>query len=1316
MLEPIRVLHFEDNPADVRLFKEYLKEASDEYVVQSAGRLSAGLKLLETGTYDIVLLDLGMPDGSGIECLRRIRPFAPDIPILVLSGERDEHLARKTVHEGAQDYLIKGDISARALVRSIDYAIERKQSERRILHLNSILRSIQAIDRLIVRERDEQKLLQGACDILHAEGKFSITWIGLLSRSSNRVVPAAAAGLDIGIVRRHTITTDDKPTGKGPSGTVIGLKETRVFTDLSDKRFDPWRDSIRELGITSGIASPLIIDDVVFGVLNVYSRHPNPFSDEEAALIEEVARDLSFAVTAIRARQEKERMARSLREEEERFRTLIDNLNDIVFNVDQEGYITYISPIVTQIADRTPAEIIGRRFDEFLDEHQSNIIGEHFRDILTGKQTLFEIKLKDKDNNDRYFRISSRLQSVEGRVTGVCGTMSDITEKRRAEAELIRTNEALHETGRILKAILDNIPDIAWLKDAESRFIAVNKPLGTLCGFAPEDLVGKTDLDVWPTKLAKRYLADDREVMRSGVAKTFEEPLTDVEGKTRWIETIKTPIYGNNGEIIGTTGIARDITERRLIEERLREQAEILDQINDIVITTDLGGKITSFNKGAERSIGYRADEALGKSIELIYPERQYGEVRARTIKGLKHDREIRDEFTVKRKNGTEFPVQLTLALRTSSQGKTVGIIGSAVDITERKKAEEALRESELRYRLLAENANDIIFTTDLSLKPTYFSPSVTRLRGYTTREAMSQTPAQVLTPASLKVVNDALNEEIEIEAKGGKKFRHTRTLQLEMTCKDGSTVWTETTFSSLRDKDMTPVGFLGITRDISERRRNEDALKESEERFRTLFESSKDAILVVTVSGDIVAINSAGLDLFGYAEHEIGSINTASFYPDPEERACFREKIERDGYLKDYEIIYRKKDGTLLDCLETATAIRDERGAIVGYQGTIRDISEHRKMEKRLMQAEKLSSLGGMISGVAHELNNPLTSIIGNAQLLMRKEIPLDFRNKLEIIQRESIRCTKIVGGLLSFAREHRPERRMIDINTVVAESLLLREYDLRVNNIRVVTDLVENIPQTSADPYQLQQVFVNLINNSHDALAEKGGGTLSIRSFSKDGSIYIVFADDGPGISPDDLNRVFDPFFTTRDIGKGTGLGLSIAYGIINEHGGTIDAESRRGKGSTFTVRIPVVEQYEPPITNSGVISPAAAPKKRRILVVEDEEPLRKILIESLTEEGYGVKGVPNGQEAIGLLKIVRFDCIISDLKMPGIGGKQLYEFIRKHTPDLSGRVLFMTGDVLGKDTQRFLRDTGNPYIEKPFELSQLFSLVQKLFSGLK
>ncbi|MBN2224561.1 MAG: PAS domain S-box protein, partial [Deltaproteobacteria bacterium] len=1087
MPRPIHVLHFEDDPADAARFRDYLVQSKRDYRIDAVECLSDGLNLLKTAARDIILLDLGLPDCKGIECFRRVRSFVLDIPILVLGEKRDDRLAKKTVHEGAQDYLIKDDINQQALVRSVDYAIERSMAEKRIAHLNRLLRSIREINRLIVREKDKDTLLKKACEIICEVSGYRFAWIGLVEPGHTRVIPTAHAGFEEGYLTAVTMTWDNGPTGRGPTGTAIRKRKTVVREDLiRDSEDGPWSKESTARGYRASLAAPLFHDKTVYGALNVYSDKPGFFDKEEVLLLSEIARDIALALFMIKSEQKRkmaEQEAVYLKEYNE---SIINAMPDPIDIVDRAMTLVF--------QNRASRDKFGNGIDKKCHDfyHGSGKPCGHCTAVnaLKEKKTYSrDVLIKDGLHAEV---VSSPILMPDGRLCCM-EIIRDITDRKRAEEELSRSNDALRETEKIQKAILDNIPDIAWLKDKECRFIAVNEPFARMCGFTSKDLVGKTDLDVWPVELAGRYMTDDREVMRSGAAKTVEEPLTDVEGKTRWIETIKTPIYGNRGEVIGTTGIARDITERRQIEEQLREQADILDQIHDIVITTDLQGTITSWSRGAERQMGYRADEMLGRPIELIYPESDYEATKKRMIDGLRGNGEIRNEFTIKRKDGTEFPVHLTLTLRKDTGGKTVGIIGSAVDITERKKAEEALKASEEKYRLVVENGNEaIVVAQDNILK--FVNPQTEVLSGYSREELLGKPFTEFIYSEDrggvLKHYQKRLTGETAIYPE---RFR--------ITHRNGEPRWAETRVVII-DWEGRPATLV-FFHDITEQRLAEEARRESEKKYRDLFERSKDTVFMATVDGRIVAINPAGSELFGYTEEEIKDINVAEFYVNPDDRARFRQQIEQQGYTKDFEITYRKKDGTFLDCLETATVARDRKGRIVGYQGTIRDVTEHKKMEKRLVQAEKLSSIGGMISGVAHELNNPLTSIIGNAQLLMRKEIPHDFRNKLEVIQRESVRCTRIVGGLLSFAREHRPQRRMIDINTVLMESLKLREYDLKVNNIQMGTNLADDIPETSADPFQLQQVFINLINNSHDALRDKGGGTLSIRSFSKDNSI---------------------------------------------------------------------------------------------------------------------------------------------------------------------------------------------------------------------
>jgi PAS domain S-box-containing protein len=514
------------------------------------------------------------------------------------------------------------------------------------------------------------------------------------------------------------------------------------------------------------------------------------------------------------------------------------------------------------------------------------------------------------------------------------------------------------------------------------------------------------------------------------------------------------------------------------------------------------------------------------------------------------------------------------------------------------------------------------------------------------------------------------------------------------------------------------------IFEDITERKTSEQELEklneilferalelvESEEKFKGVFQTSRDFTFISTLDGRILDSNESVRDFFGYSSNEIRNMNIRDFYAYPEERDKFKELVSKKGYVENHELKLRKKDGTTINAEITVVTRKDRNGDVIGFQGSVRDITERRMMEQQLQQSEKLSTIGTMISGVAHELNNPLTSIIGNAQLLLRKDIPDEIREKLNTIFRESKRSAGIVNGLLAFAREHKPERKLTDINDVMRESIKLRDYDMKVSNIEVKLSLADDLPETMSDPFQLQQVFINLINNARDALADRQAGALVIRTYRKGDAVLIEFEDNGPGIASELVNKIFDPFFTTKEVGKGTGLGLSMAYGIMKEHDGSISAESGPGRGAKFVVTLPITKGAEPVIEEikAGVKTP---PGSRAVLVVEDEASLRDLLVDALSEGGFLVEAASTGEEAIQLVERRNFDAVISDIKMPGIGGKELYLYIQKHHPEIAEKIVFITGDVLSRDTQSFLQITNSRFIEKPFSPDALVVLLNDM-----
>jgi len=393
---------------------------------------------------------------------------------------------------------------------------------------------------------------------------------------------------------------------------------------------------------------------------------------------------------------------------------------------------------------------------------------------------------------------------------------------------------------------------------------------------------------------------------------------------------------------------------------------------------------------------------------------------------------------------------------------------------------------------------------------------------------------------------------------------------------------------------------------------------------------------------------------------------------------------------------------------------------------------------QARLVQSEKMSAVGQLVSGVAHELNNPLTAVLGYSQLLEGSDLNPRARQDLEKIRRAADRCSRIVKDLLTFSRQYRPEKTPIQVNELLDQTLAMRSYHLRVQNIRIVREYDAELPPISGDPHRLQEVFVNLLTNAEQSMSEAHGrGTLTVRTTLRRGdpgpplmsqppaldvpapALRIEFEDDGGGIPPEVMEHIFDPFFTTREVGQGIGLGLSICYGIIGEHHGRIWAEHReQGTGTRLVVELPVstsgkAEPQKPaaderPRTHEAIMTLA---KGKRALVIDDEEPVVSLMRRILEQLGCQVTTAHSGEEALSHLDDKEFDVILSDLKMPGMSGQELYTQLKEKSPDVAERFIFVTGDVITPSTSDFIQGSGRPGLSKPFTLGEIAMVLQEM-----
>ena len=484
-------------------------------------------------------------------------------------------------------------------------------------------------------------------------------------------------------------------------------------------------------------------------------------------------------------------------------------------------------------------------------------------------------------------------------------------------------------------------------------------------------------------------------------------------------------------------------------------------------------------------------------------------------------------------------------------------------------------------------------------------------------------------------------------------------------------------------------------------------AARLSQDAFARLFEAIHEGIYIGLLSADATATLAANPHLkimFGWAEDtpagDIRPFGPGRFVDD-QARGAFLQHLARDGTALGYLLRVRRVDGSAMWIEVTARAEPLPSSAALRVEALVRDVTERKKLQDQardvyhqLAQAEKLASLGQTMSGVAHELNNPLATILACGERLAGRRLDEQTRRDVDAIHNAAERAARIVRNLQTFARKRNTTRTMVDLNQVVRETLALRAYEQRVANVVILEALASGLPPVFADPHQIQQVLLNLIINGEQAmLSAHGRGLLILRSWHdpERDAVILEVNDDGPGVPDDVQPKVFDPFFTTKPVGKGTGLGLSVAYAIIQEHGGRISLESRQGRGASFFLELPVggthLRLAEPPPTKAL----PEVPRRTRVLVVEDEAALGEAVAGALTDAGFRVDRASDGEEALGRVSEHAYDVIVCDLKMPKVDGVEFHRQISATMPQMIRRLIFVTGDVAGTETERFLEECG-------------------------
>jgi two-component system NtrC family sensor kinase len=523
-----------------------------------------------------------------------------------------------------------------------------------------------------------------------------------------------------------------------------------------------------------------------------------------------------------------------------------------------------------------------------------------------------------------------------------------------------------------------------------------------------------------------------------------------------------------------------------------------------------------------------------------------------------------------------------------------------------------------------------------------------------------------------------------------------------------------------------------------------QQALPESVDRLESelagLVDSIDSGVLVLDADGRILLASDRLGAIFGFEPRQLREFDTIDalidrwalhFLRPPETAARWRENIRQSNETSWNEFELVRPSRKIVERFARPLFKRD--GARIGWLEVYRDVTGQRLIQSKLLQTEKMAALGQLVSGIAHELNNPLTSIQGYAQLLLSRRSASDRAGDAQRISQEAERAGRIVKNLLLFSRETKPERRAVNLNEVIERTLSLRAYELKLENIDVELVLDPGLPQALADAAQLQQVALNLIVNAEQAIVMGRGeeprmGRILIRTRRLSGErLAMEVSDDGPGIPSEIAPRIFDPFFTTKPPGVGTGLGLSIVYGIVQEHGGEVTVDSLEGRGATLTVELPALsgsgfdhagEQPAIPARAAAMARPQALERTAAvedILIVEDEPTVAELIADVMTEQGYRVDTLLDSRVALGRLEEKRYSLVICDLKMPYVDGPGLYSALVRRGNLMQHRVLFVTGDTMAPRTIEFLKSSGLPYLAKPFLVEELKGAVRDAIAAV-
>jgi two-component system cell cycle sensor histidine kinase/response regulator CckA len=881
--------------------------------------------------------------------------------------------------------------------------------------------------------------------------------------------------------------------------------------------------------------------------------------------------------------------------------------------------------------------------------------------------------------------------------------------------ECRRTVKALQQSEESYRSILELAPDsITISRIGDGRFLQINNSFCQLSGYQPEEVIGRTVIELGLMNPADRERL--LEILRQqGRSVGLEIEYRVKNGSKVDILISSRPIRFQGQDCL--LAIGTDITGFKEAQQALRESEEkhrnILESMEEIYYEMDLSGNLIFFNDALLKTFGRIPEEIMGINYrEFTSPEEAerllsiFNEVyRTGTPNRL-------TEITIIRIDGVSKVFEGSVSLIKNSAGNPTGFRGLLRDKTEQKLVEKALRESEEKYRHILENMEEGYYEVDLAGNRTFINEALCKMYGYSYDEMLGINYRKFMASETAKKIFQVYNEVYRTGVPA-------RVVDYEAFGKDGSVIMPETSVSLLRNAAGEAVGFYGISRDVTERKKTEKALRESEEKYRLLVENANDGIFILH-NGMVKFSNPSMKALTGYSAEALAERPFVDLL-DPKDKDAFVEqqrkksKNDQPGDIPSFRIISQANE-TLWVELNTIPIVWEGRPATLNF---LRDVTAQKKMEAQFLQAQKMEAVGTLAGGIAHDFNNILMGIQGNASLILLDVDPHQpHHDKLKGIEQLVKAGAELTKQLLGVARRGKYEIKPTDLNRLIGKSADL--FGRTRKEIDIHKQFQEGVWPVEVDRSQIEQVLLNLYVNAWHAMPEGGSLFLETRNMVLDDYyvkplgvvpgryVRISVTDNGTGMDEETRKRVFDPFFTTKEMGRGTGLGLASAYGIIRNHKGIINVYSEKGQGTTFNLYLPVTEKevikemdsQEEVIEGMGVI-----------LFTDDEEPITKIGRLILERLGYQVRTAVSGYEAIEIYRQEgnRIDLVILDMIMPGINGGDTFDRLKEIDSEV--KVLLSSGYSINGQAKSILDRGCKGFIQKPFNVADLSKKVRQI-----